>query len=502
MALRTAEQYMQSLRDGREIYFDGERVQDVVTHPKLQAAFQTSVMYYLLENDPLYRDFMTTKNEQGDDVPFIFLPARTSADMVRKREIVVFLARTGLGIATGGSYVGCDALNALTVVSRKMDREIETKYSERVEAFRQHLLKNDLMVVGAITDAKGDRSLRPADQKPHQDYYVRVVGETKEGIVVRGAKWHISRSPMSNELFVCPTRTMREEDKDFAVSFAIPVNTPGIKLICGSREPIEEGDLNEYPLTAAHFTAEALIVFDDVLVPWERVFLNKEWRYSGQIAHMFGNFHRLYADTYKYVELEILAGVAALLAEYNGIEKAEHIRDKLSWLAFYLETVGALGRAACDYPVIEKETGLPYPNPMYSNAAKLFFADNYHQAVKCVQDIGGGILADVPSFKNFLSPATRPYVEKYLQGKAGVPTEHRLRAVMLARDACAAYTQATTIHAEGSLATQRKSIYGAADWARYKAMAKRAALIEDDKAPQIVKDLPSFPPDLRALGLT
>ena len=397
MGIRNVNQYIESLRDGRVVYFEGEKVEDVPTHPKLRAAVQTAAMYYILENEPRYRDLLTTRTEDGEIVPFIFLPARRSEDLLRRREIITFLARTCLGVNAGGALIGCDVLNALTVVSRKMDRELGTDYSERVQAYREYLLQNDLLAVGAITDVKGDRSLRPSDQKPHKDFYVRIVDERPDGIVVRGAKFHITRALISNELFVCPTRAMREEDKDYAVSFAIPTNTPGVVMIGGAREPLEEGDVNEYPLSASHFTAEALVTFNDVFVPKDRIFLKKEWRFSGQIARTFGNFHRLYGDSYKYTDIEIIVGAAALLAEYNGLEKYEHIRDKLAWLAYYLETVGALTGASCEHCVIEKETGQAYPNPLYSNAAKFFFADNYHQAIKYLQDIAGGIVADVPS---------------------------------------------------------------------------------------------------------
>jgi len=500
MAIRTVEQYLDSLNDRRVVYADGKRVNNVTTYPKLRAALQTCTMYYILENDPRYQSKMTARTGDGNIVPFVFLPVKDASDMLRKRDTVLFLARTCLGVSAGGSFVAADVLNALTVVSQRMCKEVKTDYSERVDAYRKHLMKNDPIVVGAVTDAKGDRSLRPSEQVPHKDFYVRIIDRQRDGIVVRGAKWHIARAPLADELFVCPTRSMRQEDRNYAVSFAIPVNTRGISMVMGAREPLEEGDYDEYPLTSARATAEALVIFDDVFVPRERVFLCKEWKFAGQIAHMFGNFHRLHADTYKYAEIEIMVGAASLLAESNGVEKAEHIKDKLSWLAFYLETIGALGQAAAEHPFIDTTTGLAYPNPVYSNAAKFFFADNYHQAVKYVQDIAGGIIADVPSFKNFRRWKTRTFIEKYLQGKSEVSTENRLRTVLLARDACAAYRQAATIHAEGSLASQRMALYNSSDWERYRALARRAARIFDGPVYPLVKDLPPFPPQLSGIG--
>jgi 4-hydroxybutyryl-CoA dehydratase/vinylacetyl-CoA-Delta-isomerase len=493
--IRVVEQYLRSLRDGRELYHEGKRVDDVTTHPAFKPVLQPASLLYVLAQDPRWKELLTSTLPDGEPISVIYEAAKEPEDLLRRRRIVIETGRICYGFPAGIRWVGRDVLDAVAIVARRMDRALGTKYAKKVETYREYLVRNDLDVVGAMTDVKGDRSLRPSDQKPHKDFYVRIVDERKDGIVVRGAKFHISCAPVANEIFVCPTRTMRKEDKDYAVSFAVPVNTPGVRLITASKEPITDVP-DEYPVSSQIWSAEALIIFDDVFVPMERVFMKGEWQFSGAIAHMFANFHRLFADSYKYSELEVLVGTAALLAEYNGIEKYEHVRDKLSWLAMYLETVGALGELACKNCVYDAETGLAYPNPVYSNACKFFFAENYHQAVKLVQDLGGGLVADVPSFKNFLNPETKPYIEKYFQGRADVPTEHRLRAIMLARDLCSQFLQATTIHAEGSLAAQKIAIHATADWERYKAIARRVAKIPGPEHP-VTKDLPVYPPELQ-----
>jgi 4-hydroxybutyryl-CoA dehydratase/vinylacetyl-CoA-Delta-isomerase len=225
----------------------------------------------------------------------------------------------------------------------------------------------------------------------------------------------------------------------------------------------------------------------------ERVFMNGEWQFSGDMAYVFADFHRVSADAYKYAELEILAGAALLMAEYNGLEKAHHIREKLSWLIMYAEGTEALGRAACEYAVTEPDSELVYPNPLYSNIAKFFFADNYHTAIKYVQDITGGIAATIPSSKDFFNPETRPLLEKYFGGKAGVPAEHRMRAVKLVRDLSSAHHAVTSIHAEGSLAAQRLSIFTLADFERFKTAARRTARISDGSEHPVFAALPRFP---------
>lgn len=211
---------------------------------------------------------------------------------------------------------------------------------------------------------------------------------------------------------------------------------------------------------------------------------------------MFGNFHRLSAETYKAAELEMVAGAAALMAEYNGIEKAGHVIEKLTWLTMYTEATEVMGRAACEYCVSEPDSDLVYPNPMYANICKYHFAENWHQATKYLQDIAGGIVATCPSGKDYLNPATHDLLDKYLGGKAGIPTEHRLRLVKLIRDLTSSYEDVLTIHAEGSLAAQKLSIYALADFERYKAAAKRAARIIDGNQDDIYSRLPAFPPKL------
>jgi 4-hydroxybutyryl-CoA dehydratase/vinylacetyl-CoA-Delta-isomerase len=211
---------------------------------------------------------------------------------------------------------------------------------------------------------------------------------------------------------------------------------------------------------------------------------------------MFANFHRLSAETYKAIELELFTGAAALMAEYNGVAEASHVRDELTWLVMFTEATEVMGRAAVEYCVSEPDSDLVYPNPMYANICKFHFADNWHQATKYIQDIAGGIVATCPSSKDYLSPETHDLLDKYLGGKAGIPTEHRIRMVKLIKDLTSSYEDVLTIHAEGSLAAQKLSVYVLADFERYKAAARRAARIKDGTKHPIFDQLPEFPPRL------
>ena len=493
MAIRTAQQYVESLRDDRVVYFMGQRVKDVTQHPILRICANWMAMDYFLQHDPKYQGLVTEKNEDGELVAFVFMPQRSAGDLLRLREIVKLWARVCYGKPPGAKFVGKDGLNAVTVVTQRIDRQFGTNYAERVEEYRKYLEKTDAAIVEAMTDVKGDRSLRPSQQKTHKDYYVRIVEERNDGIVVRGAKAHISGAPLSNEIIVLPTRAMREEDKDYAVSFAVPANAKGLTLISAEPEMKDAGNFFDYPIGASLYLNDAMVIFDDVFVPNERVFMKGEWPFAGQVAYMFGNFHRLSAETYKAVELELVTGAAALMAEYNGLERASHIQDKLTWLVLYTEATEVLGRAACEHCVSEPDSDLVYPNPMYANIAKFFFADNWHQATKYIQDIAGGIVATVPSAEDFMNPETHDMIDKYLGGKDGIPTEHRIRLIKLIRDLTSSYEDVLTIHAEGSLAAQKLSIYSLADFERYKAAAKRAARIKDGTKHPIFSPLPEFP---------
>jgi len=476
--IRTVEQYLESLDDGRVVYCLGEKVKDVRTHPTISTIIRFAAMDYALPNDPKYRPLFVTQNEDGEDVNFLFTAPRTSEDLLRRRECFVTGIRSGGGILL--HCMGIDALAAITVAANKMDSNLATHYVERVEAYRKHLQKGDLGITGAMTDVKGDRSLRPSKQVQHKDFYLRVVDRQKDGIIVRGAKMHISATPCANEAIIVPCRTHGEEDKDYVLSFATPLNAKGITLL--GVEPVTrthgEEALWDYPRSAVLQPTECLIIFDDVFVPWERVFMCGEWQFSQDITYAFASFHRLFGASKMVAELDMMAGIAALMAEYNGLEKYTHIREKLAWLATYAETVNVLGRSSCIDCVKEPASGMMQPNWMHTNIAKFTFANNWHEACKILQDISGGIATTVPTFKDWSNPEIQPFIEKYLGGKAGVPTVNRIRAARLVKDMTGSYPQVDHIHGEGSLAAQKMFLYFSADWDKYKAAGMRAIRVD------------------------
>jgi 4-hydroxybutyryl-CoA dehydratase / vinylacetyl-CoA-Delta-isomerase len=494
MSIKTPQEYIESLKDGRVVYCNGEKVEDVTTHPILGICRDWVAMDYVLENDDRYRDLLCEKDAEGEYVSFALMPQKSREDLNRLRDIVKLWARVCFGKPPGAKFVAKDGLNAVTVVSQRIDKKYGTNYADNVEAYRKHLQKNDLSFAMGLTDVKGDRSLRPSQQKQHQDFYVRIVEEREDGIIVSGAKTHISQAPLCNEILIAPCRAMGPDDSAASVAFGIPLNSKGITMVSAEPEVHEAGNLFDHPIAGAVYINDATVIFENVFVPNERIFLKGESEFAGQVAHMFANFHRLSAETYKAVELELFTGAATLMAEYNGVEKAPHIREKLTWLVMYTEAVEVIGRSACEHCISEKDSDLVYPNPMYANICKFYFADNWHQATKYIQDIAGGIAVTAPSGKDFNNPEIHDLLDKYLGGRDGVATEHRLRMAKLIRDLTSSYEDVLTIHAEGSLAAQKLSIFALADFDRYKAAARRAARIDDGVKDDLYSVLPVFPP--------
>src|SRR4030043_888547 len=245
MALRNGEQYLENLRDGREIYIHGERVEDITRHPSLRKAIDHGAIDYELDKRPELRGLLVTRSPKtGNEIRRYFELPRTVEDLLRRQELIEATTRNGGSVVIFMKEIGTDALNALNMVCHEMDKKHGTDYSERVGHYRQYLEENDLSMSGAVTDVKGDRKLRPSQQEmPY--YYLKVVERLPAGGVCRGEKGHTTSAPITNELIVLPTRAMTESDKDYCIAFGIPVHTKGVKIISRS----ERGDLGvfDYP---------------------------------------------------------------------------------------------------------------------------------------------------------------------------------------------------------------------------------------------------------------
>jgi 4-hydroxybutyryl-CoA dehydratase/vinylacetyl-CoA-Delta-isomerase len=470
MALKTADEYRASLKDDRVVFYKGERVQDVTAHPDLSVCVDTMAIDFELAEDPSQRELAVVHDPDiGEDVSRYYYLPKDGEDLRKVFDLIVASTRMGDGFIPLAHDIGADALNAISITTNVMGN---AEYAERIEAYRAYLKRNDLAVVTAMTDVKGDRMLRPSDpSQTHPDFYVHVVDRNPEGIIVRGAKIHITGAPYSNEIFVVPSRSMNEADADYAVAFAIPVNTPGIKMVC--RPFTSHISPLEFPVERpVRVHTDAMIIFDDVLVPWDRVFMCGEWQQAATLVYNFALLHRRTGCAYRIPMSEQLLGVATAIADYNGIAGAAHVKEKLTDLVIYLETLRSMSYAAClDFVTYG---GIAVPNPVSTNIAKYYFASEYHQVVRIVQDLAGGLLVTAPTFKDYQLPALHDSIDKYLGAKSDVPTENRLRMFDLTRRITGADRETIALHGEGSLQAQRKAIL----WEARKTLEQSQRMVE------------------------
>ena len=474
MGLRTAEQYKASLRDGRAVFFRGDKVADVTAHPVIGIAVEHAALDYRMAEDAQYRELAVVKEGADEYSRYYHLP-RNGDDLLKRSALIAAATREGATLVVLIKEIGTDALLALHIIGERMAAAGKPEYRERIHKFYRHCRDNDLAVAVAQTDVKGDRSLGPT-QQDHPDYYVRVVEERPDGVVVRGAKVHTSVSTNTNEVIVLPTRAMRPEDKAYAIGFALPMNAPGLKMIASPHGSSKKNPF-EHPISARHKMMETLTVFDDVFVPKERIFLNGEIDFAGLLALTFVRFHRFTAVSYKLPLLELLAGAGAAIAEANGISRAGHVRDKLTHLAAYHTTVRGLIEHAARTCTLED--GIAVPNTLLTNVAKYHFAHNYHQGVQIVQDLAGGLLVTAPGEEDLKSEATRDYVLKYMGGAKGFDAEKRLRLLNLISDLTSSeyggYQEVLAVHAEGGFEAEKLQAYREYDFKTVAAYARKLA---------------------------
>ncbi len=472
MALRTAEQYRKGLIDGRSVYLLGERVKNVTEDPYLKVGVETAAFDFIMAHDPKTRDLAVIRDAQsGESISRYFeIPDYPEAVSAR-HELIRAACETADGALPFIKDVGSDIINGVAAVARITGNET---YQRRIEDYRAHCARNDLSLSGAVTDVKGDRSKGPSEQaKP--DYYLRVVDESESEIVVSGAKAHITASAYTDEILVIPTRNMTEADADYAVAFAIPVDTPGITQIC--RPSFRFEDTVHFPTPRPRRGhVEALVIFDNVRVPKERVFLLREWQAAQGLAYAFSAFHRYTAVSYKIPILEYMTGLAMLAAEANGVQKTSNIRERFVNMIRYTETTKALAKAAALDPEDFGGSGFYVANTLSSNMAKLHFASGFHDFVRDIQDIAGGLVVTQPTYKDWQNDELRPYLEQYMGGAAGFDAEQRLKLMSMLHHVVASdfagWHEVCTIHAEGSFASQKMMLMAEAPTELYRSKAR------------------------------
>jgi 4-hydroxybutyryl-CoA dehydratase/vinylacetyl-CoA-Delta-isomerase len=483
MKLMTGQEYIESIRKlNIQVYMMGKKIENPVDDPILRPSLNSVRMTYDLAGMPEYEDVMTAVDpDSGQKINRFNHIHRSTDDLIKK----VKMQRL-LGQKTASCFqrcVGMDAFNSIYSTTYELDKKYGTSYFDNFKKFLKYVQENDLTVDGAMTDPKGNRSLAP-HQQADPDLYLRVVERRSDGIVVRGAKAHQTGALNSHEILVMPTVAMGTEDKDYAVSFAVPIDAKGIFLIIG-RQSCDTRKLEgcEMDVGNAEFGGvEALTVFEDVFVPNERIFLNGESEFAGMLVERFAGYHRQSYGGCKVGVGDVLIGAAALAADYNGAARASHIKDKLIEMTHLNESLYCCG-IACSCEGSKTDSGNYLINLLLANVCKQNVTRFPYEIVRLAEDIAGGILVTAPSEKDFRDPKLGPYVEKYLKGIASVPTENRLRILRfienLALGTAAVGYRTESMHGAGSPQAQRIMIARQGNLPAKKELAKKLAGIKE-----------------------
>lgn len=483
--MRNAREYVESLRDLKlKVYILGERVEDPTRHPILCPSLNALAKTYEMAHDPRYSELFVRQGLDGEQINCFTSLHHSTQDLLNKVRALRIL-----GQQTGTCFqrcVGWDALNALESTTFDMDQALGTRYHSRFIDYLRYVQQNDLVCNGAMTDVKGDRSLRPG-QQADADMFLHVVERRSDGIVVRGAKAHQTGAVFSHEIIVMPTLSMRDADKDYAVSFAIPSDSEGIIHIVG-RQSCDTRKLEGSTMDVGNATFgghEALVIFNDVFVPAERVFMDGEWQFSSILVERFAAYHRQSYGGCKAGVGDVLIGAAATAAEYAGVDKASHVRRKLAEMIHLNETLFSCG-LACSIAGAAVPSGTYLVDPLLANVCKQNVTRFPYEIARLAEDLAGGLMVTMPSERDLNHPGIGPLVEKYLRGVAEIPTADRMRILRLLENLTlgtgAVSYRTESMHGAGSPEAQVIMIGRLSNLEAKKALAKRLACIEPWKA--------------------
>jgi len=476
MPLKTPEQYEESLRAlNLEVYLFGERVKSPVDHPIIRPSLNSVMKTYELAQNPEHSELMTVKSSlTGKRINRFTHLHQSTEELIKKVKMLRLL-----GQKTGACFqrcVGMDAFNAVYSTTYETDEAYGTNYHKRFIDFLKYVQEEDLTVDGAMTDPKGDRGCSPSQQED-PDLFLRIVETRDDGIVVRGAKAHQTGIVNSHEVLVMPTIAMREDDKDYAVSFAVPTDSPGIKIIYG-RQSCDTRKLEFGEMDRGNFKYgghEALVVFDDVFVPTERIFLCGEFDHSGTLVERFAGYHRQSYGGCKVGVGDVLIGATALVADYNGAAKASHVKDKIIEMVHLNETLYSCGIACSSQGGLTK-AGNYQIDMLLANVCKQNVTRMPYEIARLAEDLAGGNFVTMPSEMDLKSPEIGHYVEKYYKGAKGTNTEDRWKVNRLIENmtlgTAAVGYRTESMHGAGSPQAQRIMISRQSNIAAKKDLAK------------------------------
>ena len=453
----TGDQYRERIAKLKPNVYMGGKVIDRFD-PKLVGGINVMAATYDFALDPEFEQVgVATSHLTGNKINRFTHIHQSIEDLLNKQKMTRLYCQE-----VGGCIqrcMGVDALNALSVVTYETDQKYGTKYNERFINFMHKVQKEDLSLNCAQTDVKGNRPWRPREQKD-PDLYLRVVEKRHDGIIVNGAKAHNSCSVYVDEILAIPTRNMRAQETDWAVAFALPSDWAGVSLINAAYSPNRRKKLDA-PFNKTGIS-HSITVFDNVFVPWERVFLCGETELAGKLALLFALYHRHSYTGCKAAVSEIFTGATALAAEYNGIAGAQHVRHKLADMIQIVDLIYAAGIAAA-VDATKSASGTYIPDTNYCNAGRMLAGEAIYDEFEALAAIAGGLVATLPPEEDFYDQKTGPYLEKYIMRNPDIPAEHQHRAFRLFQDMMASawggHKLIDYLHGGGSPVIEKVAIY-------------------------------------------
>jgi 4-hydroxybutyryl-CoA dehydratase/vinylacetyl-CoA-Delta-isomerase len=478
MGLMTKDEYIESLRQMKPTaYMFGEKVTNVVDNPRLRAGIEATAATYEAAELDEFRDLAVTKSPLiNEPVNRFTLPPASIDDLVARVKL-----NRKLGNWVGTCHQRCtglDCLSTLAIVTYDVDQKYGTNYYDNFIEFLKHMQKHDLAANAGVTDMKGDRSLSPHEQ-PDKDMFLRVVERRDDGIVVRGAKAHQTGSLSSHEIICLPTRAMRKGDEDYAVAFAVPQDTPGLIHVVG-RSSLDTRELDGCDIGNFKYSKYCpTLIFNDVFVPKERVFLCGETEFAVDMVVKFSSFHRQSHGGCKAGKIDCMIGTALTMMEYNGTTKASHHKQKVIDMIHRAETLYGCCLAS-SYEGKQQPSGAYFIDTVLANASKIHEGKEMAESTRLMIDVCGGYVADLPSDRDFDNSEIGHLLKKYMKAVETVPVENRIKMYRLAEKlALESADTISDIHGGGSPEAHRVTIFRESDVESKKKAAKRLAGIED-----------------------
>jgi len=474
--ITTGEEYIESLRGrGVKVHLLGERVEEPVDHPIIRPSINSLRMSYdLAIQDPeLATAWSPLINAQVNRFLHI---VESPHDLVMKNRM-----QRRMGQLTGTCFQRCAGLDTISVlhsITFDIDQKHGTPYHQRYLDFLKLAQQHNIIIGAGMTDPKGDRSKRPAEQAD-PDLFLHVTRRTKEGVFITGAKAHMTGGLNSHWICVMPTQNLQEADRDYAIIGLVPGDAEGLTYIYGRQScdtrALEAGDIDKG--NAQFGGQETLVIFDDVFIPWEHVLMDGEYEFAQELVTRFTAYHRA-SYVCKTGLGDVLVGAAASIAEYNGADHASHVKDKLVEMTHLNETIYSSGIAS-SYEAKPLASGIYMNDPMLANICKHNVTRFPYEISRLTQDLAGGIMVTLPSQADFEHEETGALLDKYLRGRASVSTEERVRMLRLienmtlGRNAVGYLTE--SMHGAGSPQAQRIQITRGMELEAKKALARTLA---------------------------